>query len=106
MKENKQKGIPLFAPGCEPVPFTQEQLDEASKMIDAHVTYAHTTRFGGPNHEMIQMRFSDRFISHVHLCWYAKEHDLNIDTIYSISDDKTEDNIQVNFRQGWEDPFE
>lgn len=109
MNELEQESRPPFAPGFEPVSFTQEQLNEVSNYIQgAKVSYAHEMKKFG----CIQMRFKNRFIGFNELAWYAKEHDLYVDTIYALDDDtrlKQEDDpdrIQVNFYRGWRNPFE
>ena len=95
-----EKGISVFAEGYKPTEFTQEQLDEVREMCHAKPTYAHRAEKMG----IVQIRFKDIFVTVSNLMWYAKTHDLTLDTIYSLKD-KTGDNIQVNFMIGYR-PFE
>ncbi len=96
-----EEGISVFAQGYEPVAFTEEQLDKVREWLHAKPTYGHRAEKLG----IVQIRFSDNFLSVGNLLWYAKEHDLTLDTIYSLNNDDTNDNIQVNFTIGYK-PFE
>ena len=98
MNESK----PIFAPGFEPTPYTEQKLKLMGVELGVKLTYGHRAE----KFKMVQLRTTNNFVDYGRLSWFAKQHNLSPATIYSLHNEKDGAKMQFNFAFEWNSPFE